>query len=116
MDVPSVAAAGAAEQPSAPPAALAQPAGSQPQPDPGLPAFEDAKGTLSPVVAKLFSTGAILQPVSVNVSYRVENDAIITVFTDPTTGKEITQVPSEVMVQIAQFFDKHSGITLDKSA
>ncbi|HET7815832.1 MAG TPA: hypothetical protein VFL13_15830 [Candidatus Baltobacteraceae bacterium] len=115
MDVPSVAPATAAEQQAAPPVGFPQPAGTQPQ-DPGLPAFEDAKGTLSPVVAKLFSQGAILQPVSVNVSYRVENDAIITVFTDPTTGKEITQVPSEVMVQIAQFFDKHSGVTLDKSA
>jgi uncharacterized FlaG/YvyC family protein len=38
------------------------------------------------------------------------------VMTDPKTGKEIAQVPAEVMVQIAQFFDKESGVTLDRSA
>lgn len=114
MDVPAVAPAAAAEQQSAPPAvASAQPAGAQSQPQGQA---EEPKGTLSPVVAKLFSQGAILQPVTVNVSYRTENGAIVTVFSDPQTGKEITQVPAEVMVQIAQFFDKHSGVTLDKSA
>lgn len=76
-----------------------------------------ANGSLSPVVAKLFS-GDLPKSVTVNVSYRVEHDPnmIVTVFTDPTTGQEIAQVPPEVMVQFAQFFDKHSGVTVDRSA
>lgn len=116
MDVPGVVAAAAVEQQTAPPAAAAQPGGADPQPQVANTSSTDDVGTLSPVVAHIFSSGAILQPVSVNVTYRVENGAIVTVFTDPTTGKEISQVPAEVLVQIAQFFDKHSGVTLDKSA
>ena len=74
--------------------------------------------SLSPTVAKLFANGGLPAPVTVNVSYRVEHDPnmVVTVFTDPDTGVEIAQVPAEVMVQFAQFFDKHSGITLDRSA
>jgi uncharacterized FlaG/YvyC family protein len=62
--------------------------------------------------------GDAAQAVSVNVSYRVEHnpDIVVMVMTDPKTGKEIAQVPAEVMVQIAQFFDKESGVTLDRSA
>ncbi|HEY9179931.1 MAG TPA: flagellar protein FlaG [Candidatus Baltobacteraceae bacterium] len=69
-------------------------------------------------MAKIFAGGGIPKPVAVNVSYRVEHDPniIVTVFTDPTTGQEIAQIPPEVMVQIAQFFDKQSGVTLDRSA
>ncbi|MFN2448642.1 MAG: flagellar protein FlaG [Candidatus Baltobacteraceae bacterium] len=117
MDVPTVAPAAAGEQQTAPAAAIAQTGAAEAQPQSSAPApSTDDAGTLSPVVAKIFSQGAILQPVSVDVTYRSENGAIVTVFTDPDTGKEISQVPAEVMVQIAQFFDKHSGITLDKSA
>jgi hypothetical protein len=74
-------------------------------------------GVLSPVVAKILAQGNTPQPVTVNVSYRVEHDPdmIVTVFTDPHTGAEIAQVPAEVMIQIAQFFDKQSGVTLDRS-
>lgn len=115
MDVHVVGAVEAAPQ-QAPPASAPQAGGSvasqvfanEPHPP---------TGDLSPVVAKLFS-GGIPQPVTVNVSYRVEHDPniIVTVFTDPTTGQEIAQIPPEVMVQIAQFFDKHSGVTVDRSA
>ncbi|HEV3153031.1 MAG TPA: hypothetical protein VGZ02_04445 [Candidatus Baltobacteraceae bacterium] len=82
------------------------------------PAAQQSQGALSPIVAKIFGNGGVPAPVSVNVSYRVERnpDMIVTVFTDPKTGKEIAQVPAEVMVQIAQFFDKESGVTLDRSA
>jgi uncharacterized FlaG/YvyC family protein len=75
-------------------------------------------GPLSPVVAQIFGGGNAPQSVSVNVSYRVEHnpDIVVMVMTDPKTGKEIAQVPAEVMVQIAQFFDKESGVTLDRSA
>jgi uncharacterized FlaG/YvyC family protein len=41
---------------------------------------------------------------------------IVTVFSDPQTGKEVAQFPAEIVVQIAQFFDSHSGVTLDRSA
>lgn len=121
MDVPVVApSAGGVQQQGAQPAVPAVP----PEPQPQVPAgqspqsSDDGKGSLSPVVAELFSQGAILQPTDVSVTYRVERnpDEIVTVFTDPVTGKEISQVPAEVLVQIAQFFDKHSGVTLDKSA
>jgi uncharacterized FlaG/YvyC family protein len=71
-------------------------------------------------VAKIFgqSSGSAPHPVTVNVSYRVEHNPniIVTVFTDPKTGQEIAQVPAEVLIQIAQFFDKESGVTLDRSA
>ena len=115
MDVRVVGAAEAAPQ-QAPPASAPQAGGSTTQTSPSD-APHTQSGVLSPVVAKLFS-GGIPQPVSVNVSYRVEHDPniIVTIFTDPTTGQEIAQIPPEVMVQIAQFFDKHSGVTLDRSA
>ena len=127
MDVQVVAAAGA--QPQQAPAAPALPA--QPAQQTGsLPAAPQAQndvllqaphventGVLSPVVAKIFGKSDAPQPVTVNVSYRVERpDIIVTVFSDPKTGQEIAQVPAEVLVQIAQFFGKESGVTLDRSA
>lgn len=118
MDVQVVGAAEAAPQ-QAPP--VATPQGGQtpaPQPVMGSTPHVENTGALSPVVAKLFADGGIPKPVSVNVSYRVEHDPniIVTIFTDPTTGQEIAQIPPEVLVQIAQFFDKQSGVTLDRSA
>ncbi len=113
MDVQTVAAAGAQPQ-QTPPAAML-PAAVLPS-GAGAPAHEE--GILSPVLAKIFSQGGAAQPVAVNVRYRVEHDPnmIVMVFTDPHTGEEIAQVPSDVMVQLAQFFDKHSGVTLDQNA
>ena len=108
---------------SAVPAAGAQAPAPAAAPQPGVlgsaPQVENT-GALSPVVAKIFGSapGSAPQPVSVNVSYRVMHDPniIVTVFTDPRTGQEIAQVPAEVLIQIAQFFDKESGVTLDRSA
>lgn len=116
MDVRVVGAAEAAPQ-QAPPASAPQAGGSTAQGPLSDTPHTEQSGVLSPVVAKLFS-GGIPQPLSVNVSYRVEHDPniIVTVFTDPATGREIAQIPAEVMVQIAQFFDKHSGVTVDRSA
>lgn len=117
MDVRVVGAAEAAPQ-QTPPASAPEAGGSTAQgPLSPAPQQHEQSGVLSPVVAKLFS-GGIPQPLSVNVSYRVEHDPniIVTVFTDPSTGREIAQIPAEVMVQIAQFFDKHSGVTVDRSA
>lgn len=117
MDVTVVAATGGLQQ-QAPAAESLQPSGAVPQSGGVLasaPHVENT-GVLSPVVAKLFGDGQS-QSVAVNVSYRVEDhNIIVTVFTDPKTGKEIAQVPAEVMVQIAQFFDKENGVTLDRSA
>jgi uncharacterized FlaG/YvyC family protein len=78
----------------------------------------DSSGPLAPVVARLLGGGDTPQSVSVNVSYRVEHnpDIVVMVMTDPNTGAEIAQVPAEVMVQIAQFFDKEQGVALDRSA
>ena len=99
-----------------PPAVASQAGGSVAQ-DTSADSPQPQSGVLSPVVAKLFS-GALPQALHVNVSYRVEHDPnmVVTVFTDPASGQEIAQIPAEVMVQIAQFFDKQSGVTLDRSA
>lgn len=70
---------------------------------------------IAPAVAKLFSD-AVSQPVELNVSYRVEGHDVVTVFTDPKTGKEVTQFPSEILLGLAQFFDQQSGVTFDKNA
>lgn len=73
---------------------------------------------LSPVIAHIMGSGSDPQSSSgVNVSYRVERnpDMVVTVFTDPKTGAEVAQIPAETLVQLAQFFDKHSGVTLDQS-
>ena len=115
MDVRVVGAAEAAPQ-QASAASMPEAGGSTAQ-GPLSDAPQQQSGVLSHIVAKLFS-GGIPQPLSVNVSYRVEHDPniIVTVFTDPATGREIAQIPAEVMVQIAQFFDKHSGVTVDRSA
>lgn len=114
MDVGVVGAVEAASQ-QTPPAGTPQ-GGNTPAPQPVLGSSQGTHdGALSPTLAKLFGGSG---KVSVNVSYRVEHDPniIVTVFTDPATGAEIAQIPPEVMVQIAQFFDKKSGVTLDRSA
>lgn len=117
MDVNVVGAAEAAPQQTSP---VATPQGGQTpaQPVLGSTPHVENTGALSPVVAKLFADGGIPKPVTVNVSYRVEHNPniIVTVFTDPATGQEIAQIPPEVLVQIARFFDKQSGVTLDRSA
>lgn len=118
MDVPHVGAAEAAPQQTPP---VAAPQGGGQQETAGLPAAPGGSsnsGPLSSVVAKLFAEDGAIKSEAVNVSYRIEHDPniIVTVFTDPTTGQEIAQIPPEVMVQFAQFFDKESGVTLDRSA
>lgn len=115
MDVPTVGAAAAAGQQQQPvqPIPGAVPAA---QTDAAQTGNRTDEKSLSPVVANLFSGKGQEHHANVNVSYRVESGRIVTVFTDPSTGKEISQVPTEMLVQLAQFFDKQSGVTLDKSA
>jgi uncharacterized FlaG/YvyC family protein len=115
MDVPVVGAAPAAPQPTPPAGPL--PADALTDQQGAAAGSHQQSGALSPLVAKLLS-GGDPKPASVDVSYRVEHDPniIVTVFTDPATGEVIAQIPPEVMLQFAQFFDKHSGVTLDRSA
>lgn len=119
MDVQAV--TGAAPAPQAPVEGLAAPqsAGAPSGVPQNAPRVQNT-GALSPVVAKIFGSAGDSAAASytVNVSYRVEHDPniVVTVFTDPSTGREIAQVPAEVMIQIAQFFDKQSGVTLDRTA
>jgi uncharacterized FlaG/YvyC family protein len=79
-----------------------------------LPSEEQQTG-LAPAIAKLFG-GSIQQPVQLNVSYRVEGTDVVTVFTDPKTGKEIAQFPPEMLLGLAKFFDQQSGVTFDTNA
>jgi hypothetical protein len=78
-----------------------------------------APNTLAPAIAKLFGSSADPQPVPLNVSYRVlkgDLGEIVTVFTDPKTGREIAQFPPEILIGLATFFDQQSGATLDQNA
>lgn len=69
---------------------------------------------IASAVAKLFGGSAS----SLSVSYRVvkDLDEIVTVFSDPNTGKEVAQFPAEALIGLAQFFDHERGATLDKNA
>lgn len=111
MDVTSVGAVQAGALPDPQPAAAQPPAGAtHDEPAKGLQQRDSA--LLSDVV-KIMGQGSS----HLHVSYRVTHDPsiIVTVFTDPQTGQEVAQFPPEVMVQLAQFFDKESGVTLDSS-
>ena len=103
-------------QPSAaPPPAPATEQGALPVSQPEVPTNDDSHSGIAPAIAKLFS-GAISQPERLNVSYRVEGKDVVTVFTDPQTGKEVAQFPPELLLGLAQFFDQQSGVTFDKNA
>lgn len=71
---------------------------------------------LTPAIAKLFGSSGSPHPVELRVSYRVDGNDIVTVFTDPKTGKEVAQFPPELLLGLAKFFDHQGGVTLDKSA
>lgn len=86
------------------------------QADPSADAHAQQPGGIAPVVAKIFGNEGIPHPVTLNVSYRVDGKEIVTVFSDPKSGKEIAQFPSELMIKLAEFFDKSHGATLDQSA
>ena len=88
----------------------------QPQ-TPGQAPPAKSEGGIAPIIAKLFGSGQP-QPISLNVSYRVAHfpNEIVTVFTDPKSGQEIAQFPSELLIKLAEFFDKAQGATLDQSA
>lgn len=92
-------------------------AGSQPIEPATTSGESDANKPLSSTIAKLFAGSSSDGSAALSVSYRVEKpNEVITVFSDPVTGQEVAQFPAEAMVQIAQFFDKSSGVTLDQNA
>ena len=94
--------------------------GAQPaaQGQPAAPSAPANNAGLSPAIAKLFGAGAIPEQTSLSVSYRVvkDLDEIVTVFTDPKTGREVAQVPAEMLIGLAQFFEQERGATLDANA
>lgn len=118
MDVQAVTTASAAPQQAAPLSPVpAAPAGAPAQNAAVPAAHDDSSKPLAETVAKVLGAQGPGQT-AVNVSYRVEHDPniVVTVFTDPHTGQEIAQVPAEVLVQMAQFFDKQTGVAVDRSA
>ena len=88
---------------AAPDASQSQPGGQSP------------KAHLPQEVAKIFSGGSASH---ISISFQVAHypNEIVTVFKDSATGEVVSQVPSEIMVKIAEFFDQHAGVVLDKSA
>ena len=98
----------------APPAAATPQTQTTPAPVPG----QDNRGGIAPAVAKLFSLPAPPEPISLDVSYRVQRDPneIVTVFSDPKTGQEVAQFPPEILIHLANFFDQPTGVTLDRNA
>ncbi len=76
----------------------------------------NGSSALTPAIAKLFGSSGSPQPVELHVSYRVDGQDIVTIFTDPKTGKEVAQFPPELLLGLAKFFDHTGGVTLDKTA
>ena len=95
---------------------VAQPVVSASQNDGGQQQQQSQQNTtLTPAISKLFA-GVISAPAQLAVSYRVEGNDVVTVFTDPNTHKEVAQFPPELLIGLAQFFDQQSGVTLDRTA
>lgn len=93
------------------------------QPDPSDPTATSAPDSASAgtafhlpaEVAKVFTGGSASH---VSITFQVEHNPneIVTVFKNTLTGEVITQVPSEIMIKMAEFFDQVAGVVLDKSA
>ncbi len=113
VDQTAAAAVPLSPAPASPPATVQ---GAIPVSQPQLPNDSDSSSGIAPAIAKLFGGSAIPQPIQLNVSYRVEGSDIVTVFTDPKTGKEVAQFPPELLLGLAKFFDQQSGVTFDKNA
>jgi uncharacterized FlaG/YvyC family protein len=120
MEIQGVEAAGAASQQQA----LA--ASSTPASQAGLPADQPAAGQpqgehqpLTAAIGHLF--GAAEKPDvpqnPVQISYRsAGSQGIVTVLTDRTSGKEVAEFPTQILLDMATFFDQQSGVTLDREA
>ncbi|MBV8600517.1 MAG: flagellar protein FlaG [Candidatus Eremiobacteraeota bacterium] len=121
MDVQSVAGAGAPPVLAAQDAAVSQPANAPldvvpttKDTTPGESSHHGAATSTRDSLHQLYAP----QAQQFEVSFRVEHDPneIVTVFRDAATGQEIAQFPPEVMVQLAQFFQKIAGDVVDRSA
>ncbi|MDQ2865180.1 MAG: hypothetical protein M3R51_03030 [Candidatus Eremiobacteraeota bacterium] len=99
------------------PSAAAQES-AQPRTQPQSTARALSQAGIAPAIAKLFGGSSVPQPIALNVSYRVvkDLDEIVTIFSDPKTGKEVAQFPAEILIGLAQFFDHERGATLDQNA
>jgi len=105
--------------PSTPPATPAQsgPAPGQASataPVSGTPAPSLPQGVVSHA-SLLSSVSRTLAGATVNVSYRVDplQHEVVTVFKDARTGQVLFQVPSQILEQLASFFDQQSGAMID---
>jgi len=93
-------------------AAAVSPVGANGSTTPAQQTLEDS--TLQKTIQKLFAPSVA----SVDVSFRIVHDPneIVTVFTNHDTGEEIAQFPPEIMVQLAEFFQKIAGAVMDRKA
>lgn len=121
MDVHTLAGAtGSAPAPTTSAATATAPATpttqSQPEATHLLGAPEPKNPGISPAIAKIFGgDGAASKAIPLNVSYKIENHQIHTVFSDPATGEEIAQFPPDLLAHVAAFFDQEQGVTLDQN-
>jgi hypothetical protein len=95
----------------------------------------EGDATLASVIAKLYTPnsgssssssgsgsnsesggGSLQPPPHLSVSYQVipQLDLIVTVFSNPQTGQEVTQIPPDVLIGLAEFFDHTDGVTIDQ--
>ena len=125
MDVVSFDAANAAASGSvaaAPSAAAGSSAASIADPRspaaPSAPGSVDQGETLHKLVSQFFggssSSDAPKQTISVSFQVATQPNEIVTVFRDSKTNEVVAQFPPEIMVRIAEFFNKLSGATLDQ--
>jgi hypothetical protein len=85
------------------------------QPSPTVPPVfpkEHAAGTIDDAVNKIFNA----KPGPLQISYQTSTDPneVIIVFRDPVTNQVVAQFPSEVLVRLAQFFNRVIGAVFDK--
>lgn len=88
---------------------------SQSQPSTAAAPSPSKDAALTSAISKLFA-GSSGQSTALHVSYRVDGQDIVTVFSDPKTGKEVAQFPAEILLGLAKFFDHQGGVTLDQTA
>jgi uncharacterized FlaG/YvyC family protein len=76
--------------------------------------------TLTAAIAKLYniapSNGSSSSSHALDVSYKVVGplDLVVTVLSNPVSGQEVVQIPPEVLIGLAEFFDHLDGVTLDQ--
>lgn len=96
----------------------------QSAPAPSTPGGLDQSDTLHKLVSQFYgsstgngsgtASGAPRQTIAVSFQVATDPNEIVTVFRDTKTNEVIAQFPPEIMVKIAEFFNKLSGATLDQ--